>query len=246
MGDNMRYSEAKKLFDTARNKNAGKPLANNTRLVKRGNKYAIQLHQTDVVTISPNDIYTLNTGGWLTVTTKDRINTYAPCRVYSHKGIWQVATNANAYKNPSSAYYDGIKVNAKGKVVSKVKDPNAETKRYAKARRVIKRYIDGFIKHIEAGQLQDPSGGDCWHCCMRTENGQSLGDATTNTDHLINHITENYYVPSLLANALVESFGRTDIGIQWHMCKEPNGKAPWFVRNALNKYFRKRQLCKKI
>lgn len=86
----LTYSAARALHDKARDKYAGKPLANNTRLVQRGDNYAVKLHATDVVTIRPDSTYVLNTGGWYTVTTKDRINDFGPARVYSANGVWCV------------------------------------------------------------------------------------------------------------------------------------------------------------
>lgn len=44
---------------------------------------AVRLHNTDVVTYHPDGTATLYTGGWMTVTTKDRINAWSPARVSS-------------------------------------------------------------------------------------------------------------------------------------------------------------------
>jgi hypothetical protein len=80
------YSEAAEYLAGGRSK-TDRPLANNTRLVKRGeNSIAVILHGTDVVTFHHDGRITLTTGGWNTVTTKDRINTYSPARVGSVKG----------------------------------------------------------------------------------------------------------------------------------------------------------------
>lgn len=63
-----------------------------------------RLHNTDVVTKLPDGRYVLNSGGWRTVTTKERINRYAPVRVWSHKGEWYVYENGE-WREP---FYDGI------------------------------------------------------------------------------------------------------------------------------------------
>lgn len=57
-------------------------VANNTYAERRGDDIALRLHQTDVVTFHPDGSITLNTGGWYTVTTKDRMNNALP------KGTW--------------------------------------------------------------------------------------------------------------------------------------------------------------
>ena len=41
------------------------------------------------------------------------------------------------------------------------------------------------------------------HCHWQAE-GKALGDALNDTDHLLSHIEEDYFVPSLLWNALRE------------------------------------------
>ena len=78
----LTYERARELMESARDKYAGKPLQNNTRLYERGSSerpyYAVRLHQTDVVEIHPDGHYVLHTGGWNTMTTWNRIGGYAP------------------------------------------------------------------------------------------------------------------------------------------------------------------------
>jgi hypothetical protein len=75
----MNYTEAKALLDTARNKRAGKPIANNTRLQARDDgAIALVLHSTAVLTFNPDGRIEIDTGDWHTVTTKDRINRHLP------------------------------------------------------------------------------------------------------------------------------------------------------------------------
>jgi hypothetical protein len=80
------HSEAAALVK--RGRNGRKKLKNNTYLYPRGEDYAVRLHYTDVVTIHADGTYTLNSGGWDTPTTKDRINAYSPARVASERGEW--------------------------------------------------------------------------------------------------------------------------------------------------------------
>lgn len=79
----LTYEECAALMSKARDPGNGKPLANNTRLYQRGSDYAVRYHYTDVVTVHPDGTYTLNTGGWETVTTKQRLNQFGPAHVYS-------------------------------------------------------------------------------------------------------------------------------------------------------------------
>jgi hypothetical protein len=82
-------------------------IAHNTYVELRGgNTFAIRFHQTDVVTYHPDGQIILNTGGWQTVTTKARLNTFTPARVYSDRRQWFVSTS-NCQHRP---FYDGINV----------------------------------------------------------------------------------------------------------------------------------------
>lgn len=83
-------------------KRDSKKLGNNTYLVRQGNSFGVRLHNTIVVTIHPDNTYTLNSGGWRTVTTKARINEYCPVRVYQNKQNW--------YAGHGEPFYDGMTV----------------------------------------------------------------------------------------------------------------------------------------
>lgn len=66
-------------------------LGNNTWMVKHTGFIAIKLHATNVVEIWPDNTYVLNSGGYKTVTTKDRLNTYGPVRVWQKNFDWFVS-----------------------------------------------------------------------------------------------------------------------------------------------------------
>ena len=53
---------------------------------------AYRLHKTDVITNNPDGTVTLDTGGWATSTTKDRMNTYLPegYGVSQKQGVWSL------------------------------------------------------------------------------------------------------------------------------------------------------------
>jgi len=55
---------------------------------------AIRYHETDVVTYDSVGCIALNTGGWLTLSTKERINRFTPrcVQVHSQSGRWYVTT----------------------------------------------------------------------------------------------------------------------------------------------------------
>jgi len=93
----MTHAEATKMVLGKRNANRRK-IANNTYAeILHDNSVGIMLHSTYVVKIHPDDTYTLQTGGWQTSTTKDRINQYSPVRVYQRKHEWFVTINGKEY-----------------------------------------------------------------------------------------------------------------------------------------------------
>ena len=72
---------------TTLGKREKRKIANNTYLIKRGENFAIRLHNTDIITITP-DGWILNSGGFRTRTTKQRINDFTNARVYQEKFEW--------------------------------------------------------------------------------------------------------------------------------------------------------------
>jgi len=76
------------MFETTRKRKLG----NNTFLVKTDRGFGIKLHQTVVVEYLPTETI-INSGGWQTVTTKQRINNFGPvnCYVFQKDFTWFVA-----------------------------------------------------------------------------------------------------------------------------------------------------------
>ena len=86
----LSYAECQEL--TKRSRQGRKKLRNNVYLQKMlDGSFAVQMYQTDIVTIHQDGTVTLNNGGWYTVTTKANINKYAPCYVHQIKGEWYVS-----------------------------------------------------------------------------------------------------------------------------------------------------------
>lgn len=174
-------------------------IANNTYLERRDDStIALRLHATDVVTFRPGTI-TLDSGGWRTVTTKNRINYALP--VWSKAGTWYVGSDYD--RSAAHVYADGVTFTEAGELLGDEPiDPSA-------GNAALKREIGAFAKLCAdtlAAGMPAPSGGDCWFCAMRTESGATLGDVSGGDhDHLREHIAEGYVVPSLLLNAVAEA-----------------------------------------
>ena len=93
----MTHSEAISMVHGKRNAKRRKVGNNTYAEILHDNSVGIMLHSTYVVKIHPDNTYTLQTGGWQTVTTKDRINQYSPVRVYQRKYEWFVKLNGKEY-----------------------------------------------------------------------------------------------------------------------------------------------------
>jgi len=76
---------------------------------------AIRLHYTDVVTTHPDGSYTLDSGGWDTVTTKQRMNQYSNASVWQEGYTWY----AQSTGYPAQKFYDGMKFDFNGKLIPK-------------------------------------------------------------------------------------------------------------------------------
>ena len=84
----MTHAEATKMVLGKRNRSQRKVGNNTYAYIQHDGSVAIELHGTKVVVIYPNGLYKLNTNGWRTSTTKDRINKYSPVRVYQKNYEW--------------------------------------------------------------------------------------------------------------------------------------------------------------
>jgi hypothetical protein len=230
----MNYEAAKHLFLSAKNQEAGKPYGNNTRIVQADIGFAVKLHDTNVVTFNPDGTIILNTGGYQTKTTKDRMNDAIRehgLNITQSKGMWYITDGEN-----TQLFQDYLEIR------NYKLDPKADISSFEgykkKVDKLVSKYIKGFLDHIEKHGLEDPGPGDCWPCCMKDVNHASLDPM--GIDHYLDHFAENYYVPSLLQNAVVQK-GYGDPSLIWSMMK----RDPSFRRRegqlVLQKFFRVRK-----
>lgn len=111
-----------------------KIVANNTiEYIRSNGERVIQLHHTDIVTFSTDGrSVTLDSGGWRTHTTRDRMSAYSNVRISQVKGSWYV---------DGVPYYDGITI-VDGKV------PIADNK-IVKDEAKLAKQINSFIEKIK-------------------------------------------------------------------------------------------------
>lgn len=240
----MNYQEAKNRLDqphTPKREGAKyRKLANNTYLIDKDDYIAVLLHETEIVKLHP-DYFILDSGGYRTLTTKDRMNRFSPIHLYQENFIWYIG---------ELVYFDDLKLDYAGNPLNeRLGDIEKESKQINKR---IKKFVNNAMQELEKG-IPLPSGGDCWHCAMKGVNDQkTVGDAFNDHSHLESHLEENYIVPSLIFNAVEEAGYQSPIliisGWQCNDMTEKglmggDGSMLESVKRALRRYLQKRLLA---
>jgi hypothetical protein len=183
-----------------------RPIGHNTRVELRDDgAISVKYHGSPVVVYYPEGsvdgapVTVLNSCGWRTMTTKERINAFCPAGfdVYQERGNWILSKGYwNDPQRQTWNFADGITIDRFGQVFNAA--PTDEGQRIKKLAKSILAYAKAYSAALCAGEVPAPGSGDCWGCCMVDQEGHTaLG-----TDHLISHLDESYYVPSLLLRAI--------------------------------------------
>ena len=182
------FAEAQAVLATAR-RPAGKPIGHNTRLVALGDgAIGVRFHTIIVVTFKPDGTIVLDSGGWRTFTTRDRINKCIPFGLVWQKAfVWYYGLGEKTW-----VFADGMTLGER-KVVSGA-DLFVPAKKRDPFPNKVKRFARGFVEALRVGKIGPPDLGDCLFC--RT--------VLVGADHLVSHVVESYYVPSLVVRALDE------------------------------------------
>jgi hypothetical protein len=203
----------------------GKPkrIAHNTyRYTTTGGSVVTRLHTTDIHILRPDGAQVINSGGFRTSTTKERLNRYTKgYAIYSGKGSWIVRDLATGETLP---FLDNMVLpDAFNSEVFKAKAIADD-----KAAAQLKKKISKFLKLVDKG-VPEPSNGDCWCCLMFEAGDPSKGDS----EHLLNHIDESYLHGSLIINALLwAGYDKTKLGYVYTH-KD-------IVKRALRRYLKRR------
>ena len=160
--------------------------------------------------------------------------------VYQEKGCWFLRDYTS---ETSFVFEDGITIHLLDDTVSGMGELS-DVKKSHKLSRQINKYAQGYVTAFINGDVPAPSGGDCWGCCLVDKDGKTgMG-----SDHLLDHIDEEYYVPSLLVNAIKEfpiaPMATWVIGEKWYDNQEVEFAYDVFLEQAkksIVKYM-KRQL----
>ena len=206
-----------------------KKIANNTvEYIDFQSNRNIRFHQTTIISFLKDGIL-LNSGGYHTVTTKDRINRFSGHRIHSDKGIWYVSSLDKQY-----VFADGMIIRDNGEVIGAGDTP----KKAISFRNKVKKYAADYAENLVNGKIEKPSGGDCWLCLLKDT---KTGKPAFSGDHIQSHIKERYFVPSLVLNA-VEIFGsqadKNDTAM--YLKSDGHEKGGFFFSGSSQHYFTER------
>lgn len=147
----------------------------------------IRQHNTDIITYYQDGTVRLNSGGWRTLTTKDRLNQLTRACISQEKGIWYVATKLGPTYPPLTQqdwrasrvlFEDGMLVDAQGVPLHQPL-PQAIDRmeaRKAKLDKAITRYIRDYVQYCTTtSSFPYPGPGDCLYCHLAAQ--QSVGQA---------------------------------------------------------------------
>lgn len=197
----------KEILNGINNITESKVIDNNTVWYKlKDGTTKIRLHLTDIITRQTNGDIILNSGGWKTVTTKDRLNSYLqPLGFYisQRNSVWYIKKDG---KDTDYIFNDGMIITNNGGIKNATIKNEKKTENLKKK---VNEYVKNYVNLLVNRKLPLPTNGDCWYCLMKTEDGRTLGDISS-SDHMFEHLKEKYYVPSILANA-AEEFGMSQV-----------------------------------
>jgi hypothetical protein len=206
---------------------------NNTYLERRDDDIAVRLHDTDVVVWHPDGSVTLDTGGWYTVTTKDRMNGYCPARVWSNRGRWMVTWGGR-----DVPFADGITLHPDGRITG-VPDADEVAEQDRRNAETVKA-IKGFVKAITPERIIEAwehSGGDCWGCMFVAEDGSY---PVTGGTCLADHVEEGYFHAHLALRAIkARGYGDPDFIMSMIYWDAQQGRDDRSLTVSLEKLLRK-------
>lgn len=221
------YVDAQKRL--AKRKHKVTKLEKNTYLEAReGLNIAVKLHETDVVTLHADGSVTLNTGGWMTKTTQDRIDKYGipkDWHIYTRRGQWLLLPNyprvyadtANSdpdrkernkrIKAAEIIYQDGMTIDVDGEVKGAAR--RQDDKKRAALEKRISVYVTDYMTKFWSNKLPKPGNGDPWTFAMVDQNGKLplLGSPEEARGHIFTMMHEKYHFGSLLLRAFEDLAG---------------------------------------
>jgi hypothetical protein len=169
---------------------------------------SVRLHDTDIIVRARGRIV-FDTGGWKTVTTKDRLNKFAPpgWQFWSERGVWQVSTPAGVFP-----FVDGAAFWIKS---GKPCKPTLHRDESAKLK-AEKKLISAYVAEVRKGFSLE-SGGDPF---IPPDPATGLYER----DMVLSWLRDKYVFPTLIYHAL-RSAGMAREGAAWWMQQDAGGSS---------------------
>ncbi len=230
-------------FDTFLGKRDEKKIANNTWVIREylgdgspayRHPIHIKLHNTNIMTFYREGNIKLNSGGWRTVTTSQRINQFLPghIRVSSDKGVWWVYMYGER-----TLFVDNMEINPDGTLPPIDDEHMRQIEADKKDKKRIKKYVDGLTEEVYDKVLATDGKSDCLYCQIEFGN-PSFREVT---DHLDMHMQESYYMITLLASAVRAAGYKYEFYLSRGM-----GHTLPTVKRCLRKYMTKRIMGERV
>lgn len=185
----------------------------------REGEIGVVLHETAVVVYGERYIR-LNSGGWLTMTTRERIERFTPrnVRLSSDRDARWIVLYHGTWDGPSVPFYDGIRLLRAGDEYlpsweARKHDTSDEDAHNAMIRRLVKDYLAKYVK----GELT-ATWTNCALCLwtdVPTMTGPycttavipSIGDRMDDQQHLIDHMLDGVMPEEMRRHACRETAG---------------------------------------
>ena len=194
---------------------SSKRVANNTieATYTNGNRVII-LHETLILEFRKNGATVVNTGGYNTHTTRDRLNRFLP----SPHSVR--TSNGNIYIN-GTPFQNTVKIKSDGTIVPDVKPTKLLSDR---------KLIDRFMSHVRKNGLPsiEKSGGDPW--CFNPDIGKSV----------MRDWLESLYFTRAMYRLAMQFAGLTDHGAAYYaqMADQNGGKLDTTDLRRIRRYIR--------
>jgi len=200
---------------------------------------SVEYRNTPVVTFFPNGEVVLDSGGWRTATTKFRMNEYVPkgWYVYQDRYEWFIS-HGNFEQGTTWVYRDGCVLRPNGTVKGTTK---YLPKKRRELQKKLRKFAKEYIRELFAGNIPAPSVGDCLYC-HRFIDPKTEETVVPPSDHILSHLKERYYVPSLLLRAIeafpVSPAAESVVSTIWNGSYDP-GDDPWFGGGVVSEQLEK-------
>lgn len=226
--DYIKLDEFKNSFNPTDTLEEIERIAHNTFDYLVNNERRVRYTDTDIIIFNGNCIE-LFTGGFYTVTTKERLNRYLRHGfIYQNKHVWYYKKYQDK-DTESVRFFEGIKIDKNtGNILNQNKAP--KTKRIDKYNKMIERLIKNYCDKVnKLKTLPDNSNGDCFFCSL-------FNDNSNDNEHSLSHLKEKYVMFSLIMNALkYKGYNFPDFIYKIAYDKKDDRKS---ITDALKKYFK--------